>query len=572
MKPSATAEPDQSPLLSAHASRLAVAALLLLHVVVGLHTAWSNSVTHDEIWHLPVGVRNLQGDFAADVLNPPVTRMWAAVPLVVGGAQVDAQLQGPELGKNFVLTHREDFQRWYRWGRVFNLAWSVATGLLLYVWSRSLFGSGGGLLTLLLYVTCPNLAAHANLVTPDVGVVFGFVATLFLLDRWTRSLQWRDAILLGAALGVAEGIKYTAILLAPVVVLATLISLALRRPQWKRAGLQFLGLTVVSLLVLMACYRFQGVFQPLAGFQFQSTTLRTLQNLLAGVPVPIPLPADYLRGVDAQRIIMEGEHAVFLDGVWSLSGFRNYYLCALLYKLPHITQILILAGMIALLVRYRNLQSVQGRILGPILLPIAVVLGVASLEQMQLGLRYALPVLALLMVIAGAASLWIRDFSPRARQVFAFGATILCLASLRHHPHHLAYFNELAGGPVGGRAHLIDSNLDWGQDLELLQQYLKEQGIERVGLAYFGTLPPFALGIDYTIPPGRTPEPGTYAVSVNFVMGRPHGLLQPDGSVRAVDFNEFGYFRAFEPVTTLGGSIDVYQMTEADIARAQQGP
>ena len=39
-------------------------------------------------------------------------------------------------------------------------------------------------------------------------------------------------------------------------------------------------------------------------------------------------------------------------------------------------------------------------------------------------------------------------------------------------PHYLAYFNELAGGPANGFKELVDSNLDWGQDLKNLKLWL----------------------------------------------------------------------------------------------------
>jgi hypothetical protein len=45
-------------------------------------------------------------------------------------------------------------------------------------------------------------------------------------------------------------------------------------------------------------------------------------------------------------------------------------------------------------------------------------------------------------------------------------------SSLGVYPHSLSYFNELVGGPANGHAHLLDSNIDWGQDLLLLKEWL----------------------------------------------------------------------------------------------------
>src|SRR5207248_5064511 len=62
-------------------------------------------------------------------------------------------------------------------------------------------------------------------------------------------------------------------------------------------------------------------------------------------------------------------------------------------------------------------------------------------------------------------------------------------------PHYLSYFNVFAGGPAEGYRHLVDSNLDWGQDLPSLKRRLDALGSRRPVLAYFGEAPPGAYGI-----------------------------------------------------------------------------
>jgi hypothetical protein len=60
---------------------------------------------------------------------------------------------------------------------------------------------------------------------------------------------------------------------------------------------------------------------------------------------------------------------------------------------------------------------------------------------------------------------------------------ILCLlatitSTLRVYPHQLAYFNEAAGGPENGWKHLLHSNLDWGQDLLLVNEWLSRHKVD----------------------------------------------------------------------------------------------
>jgi hypothetical protein len=282
---------------------------------------------------------------------------------------------------------------------------------------------------------------------------------------------------------------------------------------------------------------------------------------------PVPLPRDYLTGLDHQRRIMEQKHPVYLDGEWSEEGFPGYYAWALLYKLPHALQLLALLVLFWIVMpsgRSRRLLTQAA-----ILLPAIVVLAVAESSPMQLGIRYVLPVIPFAVLFASQGANWLdfKAFPVRSVTIVVVAAGMML--SARYHPEHIAYFNELAGGPLGGREHLLDSNLDWGQDLGGLQKYLDEhpgRGDNPIGLAYFGTAPPRALGIRYHIPPSGLPQAGRFAVSVNFEQGRPHWVRTPEGKIRPVNINEFLYFRFFRPVARIGASIDVFDLSESEVA------
>jgi len=544
--------------------------LLLGHLLFCWHTAFSKSITHDELWHLPVGARNLgEWRFDIEVLNPPVSRVWAAIPLVLGGAEISQTVKGTGVGGQFVQDHPQDFMTWYHWGRFFHLFWTLATATLVYCWARRLFGMNGALATLLLYVTCPNLIAHGSLVTPDTPSIFAFISTLFAFTFWCERPDWRRACLWGVLLGVAQGIKFTCLLLVPLLFAIAVVQLWGRRIaglQWKQVGGQFAIGMGISLIVLGSCYGFQGLFVPLKDYTFRASELVTLQKVLEPVSqLPVPFPRDYILGIDEQRHVMSGQHPIFLDGRWSLQGFPDYFFKALLYKLPHVFQLLLVFSFISFCLGWSGPR--RWRDVLTLLLPVALVLFITSGESLQLGVRYILPVIPLLMILAGSSFRVLDRASMKTRMVTGLFLVLFCGLSLRHHPHHLAYFNELAGGPIGGRQHLLDSNLDWGQDLHLLKKRLEERNWDQYRMAYFGSFSPEILGMSFTTPPSRRPEPGRYAVSVNYVMGRPHVLFQGDGTERGVDFQEFGYFRAFQPVETIGGSIDLYELSEEDVAR-----
>jgi hypothetical protein len=121
---------------------------------------------------------------------------------------------------------------------------------------------------------------------------------------------------------------------------------------------------------------------------------------------------------------------------------------------------------------------------------------------------------------------------PWRAAVVAGSLGLLAAESLLQWPNYLAYFNPLAGGTRHAYRHLVDSSLDWGQDLPALASWLREQGLdatpERVYLSYFGTGDPGYHGIRARLLPCYWPRavpqfvprpltPGVYCVSATML-------------------------------------------------------
>jgi hypothetical protein len=545
---------------------------VLLQGALSLDFAAKASVTHDEYWHLPVGALHWKtGRFDWDVLNPPLLRLWAAIPVVFTSKTPPPNEPTPpgQYGDAFVHDHPQNFQALYFRGRVMVILLSLLTSSVLIVWARDAFGPLGGLFAAIVWCLSPNTIAHGSLITTDMGAVLGFVSVLWLLQRFADRPTWKNAAAWGLALGLAQGLKYTCLLLYPICLVGWFIApRSSDDPRPKRLVVlgRFAAGIFLSLIVLKLVYLDPGVPQRLDSWKFRSKAATQLQERLRPVGwLPVPFPTQFIRGVDEQRFVMEQRHPVYLDGQWQESGFRSYYLKTMLYKLPLGT--LALAALSVIQLISTKVTSHDWRTVAMVLIPAAVVVVVASLESMQLGLRYILPTIALSSIVLGRTTIGWRNsgVTPfKAATVLAVAASLL---GLRYHPYDMAYFNEYAGGPAAGRLLLADSNIDWGQDLDGLKRYLDEQRVDEIGLAYFGTVPPEAVGIRYHLPPSMHPEPGLYAVSVNYVIGRPHVARDGKGGQRAINVAEFFYFGSFEPVKTIGWSIYVYRLTERDIDR-----
>lgn len=589
-----------------------VAACLFVQAVLAIDCARQWTPTHDEYWHLPIGLRMwTTGRLDDDVINPPLVRLWASIPLVLGGAKSGDTVAKPDvgdIGDAFWFANAEQVRTWFFLGRLMIIPLATLTGLIVAVWAKAWYGERAALVSVLLYCCSPTVLANAALVTHDLPLAAAWMATLFALVRFAEQPSWRSAILFGAILGATQLTKLTALILGPLSILLWLVlrigspngtADATNAPVKRSQVLAFwLASLTVSLLVVNTGYLFRESFPSMKALPLASSRLQAVQRAMSPCGwIQVPLPRDYVTAADRLAQDLERKHPVYLDGEWSDQPFARYYAAALSYKLP-------LSALVLLLVSFGVFawptDNPQDRRRAMFLLIAAAILPVlASGSANQIGIRYILPTLPLLHLFAGQASLWMRTrgetaavagasrlsvsvAEPRRRveagrpshgarqrmiSLMVWTAVVTAPLALRFHPHHLAYFNLLAGGPVGGRWHLVDSNIDWGQDLHALKTYLDQHKVKDIRLAYFGTVIPSRSGIEASAPPSGFPQAGWHAVSVNFVQGRPHAIRDANGDRTQVGIEEFGYFRFFQPVARIGYSIDVYHLTEQDVAR-----
>jgi hypothetical protein len=137
---------------------------------------------------------------------------------------------------------------------------------------------------------------------------------------------------------------------------------------------------------------------------------------------------------------------------------------------------------------------------------------------------------------------------------------------LRSAPYHLAYFNELAGPTDHHRRLLLDSNLDWGQDLGRLKRDLDAAGTTHVALAYFGHVDPALYDLDYTLPP-NAPAVGRYVVSANYLAGYPYAITYARDHMIGVRRGQWSWLDRLQPTTRIGRSLFVFDVSEDDVRR-----
>ncbi len=656
---------------------LAVVILCALQWTLGVTSLVQENPTVDEVVHLPAGISYCeQGTFRLYPHNPPLVKLITGFAVRLQDPQTDQLYSDPDWGwatsnktafaHGFMLLNADRLLELCRTGRLLMPFFATLGGLVVFDWSRRLWGNTGGLLSLGLWSLSPNILAHSRLITTDVAATsVGLLATYFFWHYLKSTVRtWKLAVLVGILLGIGQLTKFSLLVLYAFWPLLWIVATITdpRRSGWfptiGRGILHGFLIVFVSILMINIGYGFEGFGKALGSYPFTSKILTIERESPIEAPgyrpfqspgiregllqfrvnrfrgtflesLPTPLPQYYLSGFDDQKTEAEGIPAkarrflrdadqlgssgdetigypVYLDGELQSKSWWYYYLLALCYKVPEGTGLLwFLTIGVALFVKRARGTAVDELALWAV--PLVVVAVMSFGTNIALGLRYVLPIFPYLFISLGRLAPWIAGISsPVVRRISAsivggsFVASVV--ATVMIHPHYLAYFNWSSGGGSNGSSHLIDSNLDWGQDLVGLKRWLDEHAPEeRVGIAYFGQIPPNLFNrrgepLDWFLPPARPggwgdgplpyrylatqgldlPEPGLYAVSATLLRGLPWRVYDsgegvpgenPDWRYFSVSYDAYSYFQLFEPIAEIGHSILIFRLDSSDIER-----
>ncbi len=540
----------------AAAGAIAAAALLAAFAVQALVAARRDSVTIDEFLHLPVGLYFLYTrDFRPDPINPPLARMVAALPLLRHPPAFDPQPGMPAWGMGYLFERRNraHYHELFVEARTMIVAMALLLGALVFWWAHRLYGRPAALVALWLYAFSPNLLAHGHLVTLDLAGTLGFFASAMALWHMLERGSWRAAVATGVVVGISTLLKLSAFVLG-----AALLACTVARMLEPGGGRRWLWLgrlllaSVVACLVLNAGYGFSGTMAPLAGARLDPNGW--LAHLAAAAPwLRLPFPRPFIEGVD--MILNVGkvrEPSYFLFGRLSSKGWWYYHLAAFALKTP----VPVVAASLVAVAAWALGRS-PGRRDYCVFLPVLVLFAAnAALNSLQIGVRHVLPAYPLLFVgvspwIARALAGFGCSGRRRAGAVAACAALMWVAAgTLAVAPRYLQYFNEIAGGPEGGHRMLIDSNIDWGQDLIRLREYMERHRLPVINLAYFGRVDPRTYGIEFR-PLERNLSHGKTVVSASFLMGRPY-FWYWRGRMRWVPARTYTWLQRLEPVDRVG--------------------
>jgi hypothetical protein len=524
----------------------------------------------DEQNHMARGLAYLRtGDARLSVEHPPLVNVLSALPLLTDSVELPTDDWSWEAGEWYRFADRmlwhgnQEVDRLVFLARLPVMLLALLLGAFLHRVVRQWYGEGAALLALVLCAFDPNILAHARYATTDLGcAAFAFLAgvALWRAMRSDFGIPW--VLLAGGAFGLALSAKLSAAAFGPVF---GMMALAYLVHLWRRnrrgavvAGLR-LGLLypVTALLMVWAVYGFEWGTLPDGG---------------PAVPMPT-----FWRGVEAIFGFSGGGRPAFLLGHFSAEGFWTFFPIAFAVKTPLPTLLLIIWSLGLLAARMAKGRGSE--IWGPaafLIVPPTFYFLISTQSALNLGYRHLLPILPYLYAfVAGQVG----GRSTGRKRVWVLRALLLWLVvgNLLIFPHYLSYFNEIVG-PKNGYQVLVDSNVDWGQDLKRLRGWMDREGVERVKLAWFGSAYPEYYGIAYDALPGlphhfdlweslpfdpEEPEAGIYAISVSILQE----LYRRDE-----DKTAFAWFRAREPDDRVAYSILIYRVSHHDQGMRTEEP
>ncbi len=565
-------------------STIAAVALLLLVLLGQLaYSVSRESLSWDEGNHIFAGYMALKHrDHGLNPEHPPLVKMVAALPLLF------MDLREPVLGNRYFksesylsgrdLIFGNDYDRVIFRARMGAASFALLLALVAFLTAREMFGTGAGLLALLLVVFEPNLLAHGAMVTTDTGAACFLLLTIYAFYRYVKRPSAKRLLAVGLAAGLMAIAKHSAVLLAPMLGLLALTELVRRRAliagdaasesrlrQALRFALAAVVIVLVAAALLWTCYGFRFAARP-AGWQLNPPFEATLGNLAPREAKVVTaaarwhlLPESYLFGLADVRSVAN---------VWPSYIFGKVYAHGVWFYFPVAFAIKATLGLLGLLLltlfAIASGRLRKGREVLVLAIPPGLYMLVSMTSQLNIGVRHILLVFAFCCVLA-AGGAWALVRSNR-RWIWPVAALLLLHvgSSLRAFPvSYMAYSNELWGGPAATHEYLTDSNTDWGQQLKATKRYLDERGVKDCWFAYF--VAPAIQASAYGIPcrPLPTADTGFFGMETEVPTAIDGPVLLSHSSMTGYElgssvFNPYQDFLTRTPTTIIEHGIWVF--------------
>lgn len=553
--------------------RIVPLALVILFILIGViritstHTVFNH--THDEHQHIASGMNFLDhGTIRFDRLSVTLPRIAVAIgPYLTGIRSMGHEKRWPE--GEAILNARGEYSKNLSLARMGIIPFFILASLLVWVWSRLLFGDIAAVVSTLLFTTEPTVLAHSGLATTDMAITATLLLALLVFTLWLESPNLMRSIALGFTVALAIWAKVSALVFIPVCAVMILGVYWWKRRRDADNNLPipfralFSGLCISALFAAFLTWSSYGFsigsmnevvsdtppYRPVNKLVGDEGLLHDVTYDLLAMKIPAP---EFIVRLGLLMTSVKGRTSYLMGENRLGDGFISYFPIALAVKTTLPFLLLALVGFIVLVLRSRHSVSWQQLVPAAVVFPILLVVMQSSIN---IGVRHVLPIYGLLAIVAGLGVVNIWKLGKH-RFVAPSLVTLLLawqlVSSAIAHPNYLAYFNEVASHEP--EHFLLSSNLDWGQDLKRLGEALHSRQIRKISTCLRG--PSSYLKENESIIMHRLkpyePTSGWIAVSVACLK---QGTRQPP-------YDQFDWLNNYEPEAMIGNTIKLYYISE----------
>lgn len=591
-----------------------IAFFILLVGTISFSLAWNDSLTFDEVAHIPSGYSYITThDYRLNPEHPPLLKILSGLAILPLHPHFDTTQKfwttPNDLGEygqwdagRYLLHQTSNNTDWLVfWARTPIVIISLFFALFIFYWGKRIGGIITGLFALILYTCDPNVLGHNHFVTTDIGIAIAIGIAFYFFLNFLKYPTWINTLYGGIALGIAQVTKFSAIMLIPFFGFLLITYAMIKYRKKDQCRIRICGdylIKGIGALTIMICMIWI-VYLPVT-YKMPTTILPQIAAIKAQ---PEKYPRDiyftkfitqtnkytitrpfatYAQGLMQVFNRVDDGNVSFFMGTVSGDASRWYFPFVFVAKqtLIHIffyTVALIL--LCSLIVRSvydlftqrftRSIQQLHSFIVHrfnelALFLFILLYSYISITGNLTIGFRHLFPMMPLLYILTAKViidsykNLKKKKRKHVVRSIFIALIIILVMVIFSAYPYYTSYFNILIGGPKNGYHYVTDSNADWGQDLKRLKKYLIQYPeIDKIRINYFG-----GDDINNRIGEGnyilwwdskRPIEPGYYAISTLFLQES----IYTDG--KKYD-DSYRWTEDITPIDQVGTSIMIYKV------------
>ena len=562
-------------------------AILAIAAVIAIASGWHDSPIVDEDPHIGAGYSYIAGHtYEFNPEHPPLAKDLAGIalsflhinPKIIPKTEASVNDQW-NFGRTLIYHSGVDPITIVHVARLPLIIFFLLSGWLVFLWARRTYNPRTALLAVFLFALSPTVVAHARFVTTDVPALFGVLLASYFYIRYLGAQSTKNFWIAALAFGIAMLTKFSMFLLIPYLLLAGMFWAWSHHQNYLRSVGRIIWKTILIMIV-----GFIVVVGPIYQFHVYnyppSQQIADEQSILNGYQVPAfahaiiwasdkPVLRPYAQWMLGMAMVFqraEGGNRTYFLGQVSSASFKAYFPVVFALKEP-IPFLLLIIGSIYLAweaLRRKHL-SIKNKIREHfpalmMLLWVAIYVASSITARLNIGIRHLMPIYGFLFVlVAGQIEPLLSSPKKWLKYIVIGLLGWYALEFAAIYPYYLTYFNEFAGGPSGGHNYVVDSNLDWGQDLWRLADYVKANHISKLSLDYFGWADPsFYLGTAFNWIHG-----GQYINKAQFLRDNPNGgWIAVSGTYyeeSTVDSAK-PYAWLGKPTTVIGNSIFVWHV------------